>query len=234
MDGRRDIAVGPGTDRSPAWAPDGRTIAFVSNRDGDDELFVVSPAGGRPRQLTNNRRVDDTDPAWSRSGTLAFVSTDAFDAEFLFVRDLRGRERFLLEGDDVCCPAWSPDGSRLELSIDGDIVIVDRNGRGRRLVARAGDNAGPTWSPDGRSIAFQSDRSDGEAVFVAPATGGPPRFLAAGKTPAWSPDGRWIAVARGDIDELDASIYVVSADGKREQRVPLASPAGDPSWAPRP
>ena len=47
-------------------------------------------------------------------------------------------------------------------------------------------------------------------------------------------NGRWIAVARGDIDELDASIYVVSADGKREQRVPLASPAGDPSWAPRP
>ncbi len=61
------VAEGPAWDRSPTWAPDGKSIAFISNRDGSDELYVLRLEGGSPRRLTfEGTRVEV--PRWSPDG----------------------------------------------------------------------------------------------------------------------------------------------------------------------
>ena len=60
---RRNLTNDPFSDREPSWSPDGKHIAFVSNRDGNFEIYVMDADGGNQHNLTNNPH-DDTDPAW--------------------------------------------------------------------------------------------------------------------------------------------------------------------------
>ncbi|HEX5027903.1 MAG TPA: hypothetical protein VFV56_03730 [Gaiellaceae bacterium] len=238
---RTPLARIRGAELLPEWSPDGKSVAFVSERGERSHLFVAT-AGRRPRQLTRDPAFEDSYPTWSRDGRrITFVREDEYGTEFLYSIDANGRNlRFLLEADDLCCPEWSPNGALLALALDSRIVVVDANGKGRRLITgTAGDNASPTWSPDGRWIAFASNRSSDDDtsdwnIFVVPATGGPARQLTVDGSdddwPDWSPDGRLIAFSRGDLEELESSIYVMRADGKDVRRVPLQAPAATPSW----
>jgi TolB protein len=141
-----------------------------------------------------------------------------------------------MEGDDLCCPAWSPDGSRLALARDGDIIVVTTGGRGVRLLTGAGGNARPSWSPDGRWIVFDSDRGGQEDIYVVASRGGPVKRLTRGDGPNWgpdwSPDGKLIAFSRGDLQPMTAVLYVMAANGSGLRRVPLPVPAVLPDWQP--
>jgi TolB protein len=65
----------PKIDMWPAWSPDGKRIAFVSNRDGNYELYLMNADGSEPRNLTNHPATDSS-PCWSPDGKrIAFVST---------------------------------------------------------------------------------------------------------------------------------------------------------------
>ncbi len=88
---------------SPSWSPDGKQIAFSSNRDGDSEIFVMNADGTEVRQLTNN---DDRDvhPAWSPDGKhIAFVS-DRDDSE-IFVMNADGTDVYST-GQEGYRPSW--------------------------------------------------------------------------------------------------------------------------------
>ena len=243
--GARRIALGrlPGAESLPEWSPDGTSVAFVSERAGRSHIYLqATMTGAPPRQLTRDPGFDDTDPAWSRNGRrIAFVREDEFGTDYLYTMNTDGTGvRFLLEAEDLCCPEWSPDGRLLALGLNSEIVVVDRNGRGRHLVTGASSNSSPTWSPDGRWIAFTSDRDDNDDwdIFVVEAGGGPAKQLTDNDVedvwPDWSPDGRLIAFSRGAIEELESSIHIMRPDGKGVRRVPLTTPADAPSWQPLP
>lgn len=233
---RAVLARSPADETSPVWSPDGTRVAFVSDRGDGSRIFVAAASGRGLRRLTRDPRFDDTDPAWSPTGSrIVFVRTDEFDTKFLYTMNTDGTGlRFLLEAGGLCCPEWSPDGRQLALSLNGEIVVVDRNGKGRRLVSGNGSNTSPTWSPDGRMIAFDSDRDDDWDIYVVSARGGPAKQLTKNDVddewPDWSPDGRFIAFSRGDLDELEGSIYLMRADGSRQRRVRLQTPSAIPSW----
>ena len=164
-----------GAELLPEWSPDGTRVAFVSTRNERSHIYVTAVQGGRPRQLTKDpplrRRVSNVvarrTPDRLRTGRRVRRGVP--------LHDECGRHRSALpaRGGELCCPEWSPDGTRLAIALDSAIVVVDRNGKGRRLVTQAGSNSSPTWSPDGRWIAFESDRDDEDDadIFVVAATG---------------------------------------------------------------
>jgi len=109
-------------DEDPAWSPNGSQIAFVSNRDGDAEIFVMNTDGTGLRQLTDNRATEG-DPAWSPDGSqIAFVrnretsdNLETFRSYDVFVMNADGTGVRQLTNNDhyEASPVWSPDGSRI-------------------------------------------------------------------------------------------------------------------------
>ena len=92
-------------DDSPAWSPDGSRIAFVSDRDGNREIYVMYANGSRPTRLTN-APASDSRPAWSPDGSqIAFTSFRDASTAAVFVMNADGSGvRRLAFGRD---PAWS-------------------------------------------------------------------------------------------------------------------------------
>jgi Tol biopolymer transport system component len=96
----------------------------------------------------------------------------------------------------------SPDGARLVVDLLGDIYTIPATGgSATRLTSGMAHDAQPRWSPDGRRIAFISDRSGGNNLWVMAADGSDTLQLS--KTtddmfvsPEWTPDGKYIAVTR--------------------------------------
>jgi TolB protein len=73
----KKLTDGEFLDAWPAWRPDGQQIAFVSNRSGNYDVWLMTASGTGLVNLTNNK-AQDTSPAWSADGkTLAFISTRA-------------------------------------------------------------------------------------------------------------------------------------------------------------
>ena len=203
-------------DSAPAWSPDGRRIAFVSERDGNKDIYAMNAGGTEMTRLTNSDD-DDYAPAWSPDGRrIAFV----FDRLTTpFVTDDGDQLQF--ESSDIY--SMNPDGSEMSRLTDGD--EVDRK---------------PVWSPDGQRIAFVSSRGHTHAwISVMNADGTSVTPLVSGHEFAWSPDGQSIVASNypgdGDIIEGDNEIYVMSADGSEiTQLTDNNHYDGAPSWGPAP
>src|SRR5574341_1228489 len=139
-------------------------IAYVSDKTGRKELYVMDYDGRNPLKLTADRSIC-TSPAWSPDGrVLAYVSYRDKNPD-LFGLDLETGRRWKISGTEGLniSPAWSPNGKRLgaALSRDGsaEIYTMDRDGTDlERLTYGVYDNVAPSWSPNGREIVFNSGR----------------------------------------------------------------------------
>jgi TolB protein len=197
---------------TPAMAPAATTgrIAFVSNRNGVETIYLANPDGSGVRTL-----VVGFQPAWAPSGRqLAFVRSNAIHT----IDVDTGRVQRMTDGFG---PAWSADGNRLAYALNRRIYVRDFNSADEaRVIVDARDwNAqgveygavAPSWSPDGRSIAFiRENYDDGHVLFVADVDGtSKPRMLAENalaEFTAWSPDGSMIAFGSGrDIQTMPAT-----------------------------
>ena len=90
----------PEEDHSPAWAPDGDTLAFVTDRDGNPEIYTVNANEDEPPQRLTINEASDTDPVWSPDGErIAFV-TDLFGESEILVMDFDGTNQQRLTHND--------------------------------------------------------------------------------------------------------------------------------------
>jgi dipeptidyl aminopeptidase/acylaminoacyl peptidase len=146
------------------WSPDGKFIAYISQR-GDVDLFsnsicVVPANGGDPTCVTDSKTANDRSPRWSPDGNrIVFVSNrDGGDNLWSIRPDGSGATRLTVGLNDKSDPRWSPDGSWILYTLFNDcgvnIVAVSTDGSLSRDIAVGGVNRAPRWSPDGQSILY--------------------------------------------------------------------------------
>ncbi|MDX1649700.1 MAG: protein TolB, partial [Myxococcota bacterium] len=181
-------------------------IAFVSDRSGNKEIYVMDADGGNLRRATSNGSIN-TFPSWSPDGEAIVYTTYRYRNRpwlFLLTRGRRSPGRILRDVrlGKIYRGVFSPDGGDFAIVgvADGatELFRVERDGGGlRRITNHRAIDVSPAWSPDGRRMAFVSDRTGAPHIYVMDADGSDVRRLTYDGTyntnPAWSPDGMWIA-----------------------------------------
>jgi len=223
-------------DLDPAWSPDGRRIAFVRGTGPAFDLWVMDADGSNATEVFEESFFSFREPAWSPDGsTLAFAAMDLelglWQVAVVDTTDLDGRPIFDLRildfaGTNDRHPTWSPDGSEVAFTRNGNVVRAPAAGGAAALLLDLLDDVSdPDWSsvPDLLAHATEGgtwvlDRRDGSRTEVAPG----------GAEPSWSPDGTRIVFRAGD-----GTLRTVPAAGGASTALP-AQEGGNvsPDWGP--
>jgi dipeptidyl aminopeptidase/acylaminoacyl peptidase len=157
------------------WSPDGKTVAFVSNLSGRNNLWLVPAEGGWPMQLTVSEQ-RQTQPAWSPDGKwIAYISDYDGDEQWdiFLVSPKTGQVVNLTNTREIAEeePTWSPDGRYLAYIVKPktssvfEIDVYDTVLRDVKhlTTGTAHDrmNVGPIWSGDGKFIVYTQEQSKG-------------------------------------------------------------------------
>lgn len=208
-------------------------IVFVSNRDGNNEIYTCNADGSNVTRLTTNT-YDDGAPAWSPDGTMiAYVSSRNGRYE-IYIMNADGSNvvQRTSSASHGANPTWSPDGTMIAYSdfsngSNNISVVGAASGSPSLLFSLPGWEAQPAWSPNGSKIALVSDWQAYDFVFdvyIINSDGTNLTGLVGDNmfdninyySPSWSNDGEKLAVCLSSvtgIDQYTLSLGVCNADG---------------------
>ena len=247
---------------NPVWAPDGRSLYFVSGRGGPINLWrvAIDEASGRPA----NPPAAVTTP----SPFVAHLTISADGSRIAYSSILRTRNIQKLQldpatGAPLSQPAWITTGSRLWANPDpspdgkwvafyssvqpeGDLYVARTDGTGLRQLTSGAEHMDrmPRWAPDGQWIAFHSIRGKDQHLWKIRPDGSERQQLsplADAIYPAWSPTGSRIAVLMGaGIGHPGNNVYILDPNRAWSDQTPeiIPSPADSPNefvvnaWSP--
>jgi TolB protein len=214
-------------------APGSDRIAYVSDRNGDKDIYVMNADGTCVTRLTHTRQ-GERDPAWSPDGSqILFVAPGGFlgTTENLYLVNVDSLQTTLLasKGWSDWQAAWSPDGTQIAFLSDrggfDTVYVMNADGSHQTRLAdfAVGWDEKPSWSPDGGQVAFYSE-GEGSDIYVANVDGSGVRNLTNNPAetsvrPMWSPDGRYILFEsyEAGTSSYDSRVYVMNADGSNVQ-----------------
>ena len=203
----------------PVLSPDGRKIAFISDRDGNREIYVMNRNGSDQTNLTRNA-ADDWTPTWSPDGTeIAFASfRDGRWELYRMTAEGTNQRRITSHAAADYGPAWSPTGDEIAFvsnrsgNLDVHVLFLGDLSV-RRLTTDPATDQSPAWSPDGQQIAWETYRDGNMEIYAMDADGSSVRNLsqdvyADDHGVTWSPWGDRIAFYSNrdggwDIHSLD-------------------------------
>ncbi|HVP12008.1 MAG TPA: hypothetical protein VMV94_12575 [Phycisphaerae bacterium] len=230
----------------PAWSPDKTLIAFVSDRDGNAEIYTMNRDGTNVVRLTDYTGTDIS-PSFSPDGSrIAFIS----------YRSGRNRSVFTMrtDGSDVvqvtdnpgtdATPVWSPDSRSILFTSNFEtadhssrLYIVGADGSNQhRLTSDTVDEAEPDWHPGTSRIVYErSDAQGGSQIYSVNADGSGLVRLTDGLPEhegwhaTWSPDGTRIAFVSGR--DGNPQLYVMTSEGTDVMRITQTPDIdGQPCW----
>lgn len=193
--------TGKTLDFTPAFSPDGRTLAFSRATEEGTDIYTINLHDNCCLQrLTRGGFSDNLSPTYSPDGLrIAFVSTRPGLPQ-IYVMAADGTDQQLFAPFDYGvsgssnAPEWSPDGQSVAFHRDVggtlQVFVLDVRTRTVRQLTSLGRNEDPTWAPDGRHLAFVSDRSGYRQLWVIDLETGRIRPLlqqSGARLPAWSP-----------------------------------------------
>ena len=226
-------------------------IAFVSDRDGNDEIYVMGSDGSNPVNVTNHPGSDRA-PDWSPDGRFIAFESDRESRWDIYVMEAGGSGLRLLHPGFQ--PSWSPDGSRIAFQFGLCIWVINADGSGlARLTDPSSPLPGqpnalmdrnPAWSPDGTRISFNRE-------FLAPHFVWPTRFMTVDLSGTvteigtqvylqrsvidWAPDTRTMAGWHAFSLAIEFSLITFDLQTKVIRDLPRAigrSLNVDPTWSP--
>ncbi|MCA1574025.1 MAG: PDZ domain-containing protein, partial [Acidobacteria bacterium] len=244
----RQISEGPRPSRDPMWIGD--TIYFNSDRDGHFNLFAYNVPSGNTIQITNSKLWDVRWPSSDNEGKIVYEMNG--ELQMLDTRNRKGNAISITVPDDglarrpsrvsaanqIESVGLSPKGERAVFAARGDVFSAPiEKGPTRNLTHSSGaHDKWPSWSPDGSRIAFISDLSGEEELYLVPQDGlKAPEQITRGGTamryqPEWSADGQRIA-----FGDKDGKLHVLTLSDQKLTEI-ADSPRGqirDYAWSPR-
>jgi len=234
-----NLTNNPAGDEYPCWSPDGKKIAFGSDRDSysedysNCEIYVMNADGSEQANLTNNPAWDHY-PSWSPDGKRIAFTSHRDGKVGIYIMNADGSNQTRLTDNPAADvkPQWSPDGKKIAFQTTRhgkmEVYVMNSDGSNEtRLTNNPVTDICLSWSPDGKNIAFASQRDDNSDLFygnseiyVMNADGSNQTRLTNNPSfdmaPSWSPDGKKIAFysLRNDVppEKDERSWYEMNAE----------------------
>ena len=231
---------------APRWAPDGRSILYVSFPTRISSPVLALLTGGRGREVLMESESMVFPGSWSPDGEkVAFSSTRDGNAEIYVVnRDGTGLKRLTDHPGIDVSPTWSPTGREIAFTSNRtgspQIYTIDPDGLNLTRISREGSyNAEPAWSPSSEfsEIAYASRIEGGVFdVVVHDLLTHQVRQLTArrglNESPSWAPNGRHIVFSSTRTGE--PRLFTVNRDASNLRQIPFEAKGTTPNWGPVP
>jgi TolB protein len=150
---RRRLTRTPQDEFTPDWSPDGTRIAYTHSGEGDSGIWVMRTDGSGQRQLTDDPAfAPDWAPDSNRLLYLRSARSGGNPRLYVINADGTGRQRIGNAQVWGRSARWSPDGTRIALSMRDAIWVVNADGSGLRRIRQSASD--PFWTPDGRHLMF--------------------------------------------------------------------------------
>ncbi|MEM1248698.1 MAG: Tol-Pal system beta propeller repeat protein TolB [Acidobacteriota bacterium] len=242
--GQRAISAHRTLSFSPAWAPNGAGISYVSYFEGTPSIYWAELATGQKRSVVSDDRLSMS-PSFSPDGrSLVFSRSVNGNNEIFSVRRDGSQLKRLTNSRGIDTnPSWSPNGQSIAFtssrSGSPQIYVMDADGSNPRRVTFGGKyNDGASWSPDGSKLVFARRTDNGRRFDIAVAdlvtleetilTGGPGSHEA----PSYSPNGRFIAFESTRAGGTVKQVWVMTAEGRDLRQLTTTGENYGPSWSP--
>lgn len=231
----RQFSFGDHVDSNPKWSPDGRQIAFLSNREHEKQpqIYTIPFQGGEACRLSNLKGEFGAFE-WSPDGAKFICQFRKKDQEALEREEDEAKKELGVVSRQVTRVFYKLDGRGYLPKERWHLWVLDaETGEGEQLTeGDVFDELEPAWSPDGEKIVFRSNRADDPDLepnavdlFILPATGGEAQKIEAPfgpkRLPVFSPNGKWVAYlgyeGRGQWWK-NTSLWVVPVDGSEEAK----------------
>ncbi|GAC1541158.1 MAG: Tol-Pal system beta propeller repeat protein TolB [Myxococcales bacterium] len=228
----------------PAWAPDGRTLAFTGFRDGAAHVYTVDVLTRAIHPLVGMGDFATGASYAPGGGRIVFSASVADNTDVYSARADGTAVRRLTEARGIDISAsWSPDGKQIAFISDRagspQVYVMEADGtRQRRITFQGNYNQEPAWSPKGDLIAFsgRDEHRSFDIYTVSVSTGKVARLTqneGTNEKPAWSPNGRHLLF--DSTRSGKRQIWQMTAEGQNPRQITSEKQgASDPSWGPLP